>query len=170
MAQDVLTGLRAERPAHAETGPTELCRRFRRAGVQRVAIERPDGPAVDALMAAELEAVVVSSRSVEVLKRLTAWLAANAWCGRTPAAELLRRLQSAPAGLHGAAGVSQDSVRANRWADRLHRQHRASGDTHPHATRVLARARLRVIWRRRQDRVACDPAKHRALQALRPAA
>ena len=368
--------------AHTEAGLTELCRRFRRAGVQRVAIERPDGPVVDALMAAELEVVVVSSRSVKALrtryglagnkddrsdafvladclrtdghrwptlqpdspqtlalraavrarkdlvatrvatanqlrahlqlvfpgavglfadidspislaflerfptvakaawlseKRLAAWLSANAYCGRTAAGELLRRLQSAPGGLHGAAAVgqaavtlalmrvlravvaeivvleaqireqldlhpdgfifqslprsgcvraaallveigdcrarfpspeslaalagavpstrrsgkhkavtfrwacdkklrdavidfAQDSVRANEWADRLYRQHRASGDTHPHASRVLARAWIYVIWRCWQDRVAYDPNKHRALQALRPAA
>lgn len=367
---------------HTDAGLSELCRRFRRAGVQRVAIERPDGPVVDALMAAELEVVVVSSRSVKALrtryglagnkddrsdafvladclrtdghrwpslqpdqpqtlalraavrtrkdlvairiatanqlrshlqlvfpgavglfaeidspislaflerfptaaqaawlseKRLTAWLAANAYCGRTPVAELLHRLQSAPPGPHGAAAsaqaavtlalvrvlravlvevaglvaqireqlalhpdgfifqslprsgsvraaallaeigdcrarfptpeslaalagavpstrrsgkhhvvtfrwacdkklrdavidFAQDSVRANPWADRLYRQHRARGNTHPHAARVLARAWIHVIWRCWQDRVAYDPAKHRALQALRPAA
>ncbi len=201
--------------AHTDAGLTELCRRFHRAGVHRMAIERPDGPVVDALMAAELEVVVVSSRSVKALreryglagnkddradafvladclrtdghrwpslqpdqpqtlalraavrarkdlvatriatanqlrahlqlvfpgavglfaeidspislaflerfptaakaawlseKRLAAWLAANAYCGRTPAAELLRRLQTAPAGLHGAAANGQAAV------------------------------------------------------------
>jgi transposase len=368
--------------AHTNAGLTELCRRFRRAGVQRVAIERPDGPIVDALMAADLGVVVVSSRSIKGLRtryglagnkddrsdafmladclrtdghrwpslqpdspqtlalraavrarkdlvatriatanqlrahlqlvfpgavglfaqidspisltflerfptaakatwlsetRLATWVAANAYCGRTPVGELLRRLQAAPAGLRGgSAGAqaavtlalvrvlrsvlveivsleaqiryqlelhpdgfifrslprsgcvraaallaeigdcrarfpspeslaalagavpstrrsgkhqtvtfrwacdkklrdavidfAQDSPRGNEWADRLYRQHRARGHTHPHASRVLARAWIHVIWRCWQDRVAYDPASHRALQALRPAA
>ena len=54
--------------AHSHAGLIELCHRFRRAGVQRVAIERPDGPVVDALMAADLEVVVVSTRAVKALR------------------------------------------------------------------------------------------------------
>jgi hypothetical protein len=65
---------------------------------------------------------------------------------------------------------AQDSVRANAWADRLYHQHRARGQTHPHASRVLARAWIYVIWRCWQDRVAYQPERHRALQALRVAA
>lgn len=49
-------------------GLGELCRRAQRAGVRRVAIERPDGPVVDALLAADLEVVVVASRSVKALR------------------------------------------------------------------------------------------------------
>jgi transposase len=49
-------------------GLRELCRRVKRAGACRVAIERPDGPVVDAVLAAELEVVVVSSRSVKALR------------------------------------------------------------------------------------------------------
>lgn len=49
-------------------GLDELCRRAHKAGVRRVAIERPDGPIVDALLAAELEVVVVASRSVRALR------------------------------------------------------------------------------------------------------
>jgi len=51
---------------HTAEGLAELCRRL--GGVKRVAIERPDGPVVDALMAADLEVVVVSSRSVKALR------------------------------------------------------------------------------------------------------
>ncbi len=368
--------------AHSHAGLIELCHRFRRAGVQRVAIERPDGPVVDALMAADLEVVVVSTRAVKALrtryglagnkadrndafvladclrtdghrwpslqpdqpqtvalraavrtrkdlvatristanqlrahlqlvfpgsvglfaaidspiclaflerfptaaqaawlseKRLAGWLAANAYSGHTAAGELLHRLQSAPAGLHGDAATrqaavtlalvrvlrsvlaeiatleaqireqlklhpdgfifrslprsgcvraaallaeigdcrarfpspeslaalagavpstrrsgkhtavtfrwacdkklrdavidfAQDSPRGNEWAAHLYHQHRARGHTHPHASRVLARAWIHVIWRCWQDRVAYDPAQHRALQALRAAA
>ncbi|HKY67622.1 MAG TPA: IS110 family transposase [Acidimicrobiales bacterium] len=49
-------------------GLAELCRRVEAAGVRRVAIERPDGPVVDAMVDAGLEVVVVSSRSVKALR------------------------------------------------------------------------------------------------------
>lgn len=51
---------------HTAEGMRQLCRRLR--GVVRVAIERPDGPVVDALMADGFEVVVVSSRSVKALR------------------------------------------------------------------------------------------------------
>lgn len=51
---------------HTADGLTELCRQLR--GTHRVAIERPDGPVVDALMAHGFEVVVVSSRSVKALR------------------------------------------------------------------------------------------------------
>lgn len=51
---------------HTADGLAELCRRLR--DVARVAIERPDGPVVDALMDAGFEVVVVSSRSVNALR------------------------------------------------------------------------------------------------------
>lgn len=54
--------------AHTAEGLGELCRRVRRAGARRVAIERPDGPVVDALLDAGLEVVVVGSRSVKALR------------------------------------------------------------------------------------------------------
>jgi transposase len=54
--------------AHESAGLSALCRGFLRARVRRVAIERPDGPVVDALMDAGLEVVVVSSRSVKALR------------------------------------------------------------------------------------------------------
>jgi hypothetical protein len=54
-----------------------------------------------------------------------------------------------------------DSRRASPWAAAIYDRHRAAGKTHQHATRILARAWLRVIWRCWQDNVAYDPAKHR---------
>jgi transposase len=54
--------------AHSASDLAALCRRLRRAGVVRVAIERPDGPVVDALMGAGLEVVVIASRSVKALR------------------------------------------------------------------------------------------------------
>ena len=53
---------------HAEAGLRQLCRRLIDNGVERVAIERPDGPVVDALMEAGLEVVVVVSRSVKAFR------------------------------------------------------------------------------------------------------
>jgi transposase len=363
---------------HDGPGLSALCRRLLRARVRRVAIERPDGPVVEALMDAGLEVVVVSSRSVKALrtryglagnkddrsdayvladclrtdghrwpslqpdqpstlalrsamrtrkdlvatriatanqlrahlevvfpgavglfadlespislsflerfptaakagwlseKRLAAWLRANAYCGRTSVTELLRRLHSAPTGRHGAAAVihgevtlvlvrvlrtlvseidrleaqiaeqlalhpdgfifqslpragtvraaallaeigdsrarfptpdalaclagavpstrksgkhravtfrwacdkrlrdalvdfAQDTRRASPWADQLYRRHRALSKTHPHTARILTRSWIDVIWRCWQDRVAYDPARHRALQTV----
>src|SRR6266852_2585632 len=55
--------------AHDGAGLSALCRGFARARVRRVAIERPDGPVVDALMDAGIEVVVVSSRSVKALRQ-----------------------------------------------------------------------------------------------------
>jgi transposase len=54
--------------AHSADGLDDLCGRLQRADVARVAIERPDGPIVDALMTAGLEVVVVSSRIVKTLR------------------------------------------------------------------------------------------------------
>jgi len=53
---------------HTADGLTDLCRRLERAGVVRVAIERPDGPVVEALLDAGFEVVVVSSRSIKALR------------------------------------------------------------------------------------------------------
>lgn len=53
---------------HTSDGLVEMCRRIQRCGARRVAIERPDGPVVDALMHAGLQVVVVSSRSVKALR------------------------------------------------------------------------------------------------------
>ncbi|MFB9896253.1 IS110 family transposase, partial [Planobispora takensis] len=56
-----------------------------------------------------------------------------------------------------------DSRRANPWAAKLYADALARGKDHPHATRILARAWLYVIWHCWQDGVAYDPAKHGAL-------
>jgi transposase len=59
-----------------------------------------------------------------------------------------------------------DSHHANPWAADLYAKATARGHDHPHATRILARAWLHIIWRCRQDRVPYEPAKHRALQRV----
>ncbi len=53
---------------HTEQGLLGLCRRLISDDVRRVAIERPDGPVVDALMESDLEVVVVVSRSVKAFR------------------------------------------------------------------------------------------------------
>ena len=63
-----------------------------------------------------------------------------------------------------------DSRRANPWAARVYDDAIARGKDHPHATRILARAWLGVIWRCWQDDTAYEPARHRALQATLPTA
>jgi transposase len=59
-----------------------------------------------------------------------------------------------------------DSRNAHPWAAKLYNDAITRGKDHPHATRILARAWLDIIWRCWQDHVPYDPAKHGALQAL----
>jgi len=201
------------------------------------------------------------------LRRLQAWLAANHYCGRTPARVLLARVQAGPAGLTGDPGRSAaqvtlayaaslralrdqitaleahiaeqlalhpdamifrslprsgmiraakllveigdargrfptdaslaalagaapctrqsgrsqqvtfrwacdkrlreavmdfaaDSRHASAWAAAIYDRHRAAGKSHQHATRILARAWLRVIWRCWQQHSPYNPALH----------
>jgi transposase len=53
-----------------------------------------------------------------------------------------------------------DSRRASPWAQAIYQRHRALGKTHQHATRILARAWLRVIWRCWQNHTPYNPALH----------
>jgi transposase len=59
-----------------------------------------------------------------------------------------------------------DSRHASAWAADIYDQARGRGKDHPHATRILARAWIGIIWRCWQDGTAYDPAKHNALQAI----
>ena len=52
------------------------------------------------------------------------------------------------------------------WAAKVYADALARTGRHPHAVRILARARVRVIWRIWQDGVAHDPAKHRGAVRL----
>jgi transposase len=67
---------------------------------------------------------------------------------------------------HAVMDFAADSRRASPWAAAIYNRHRAAGKTHQHATRILARAWLRVIWRCWQDRTAYDPTIHRAATRL----
>lgn len=53
---------------HTEPGLRTLGQRLTKARVGRVAIERPDGPVIEALFAAGLEVVVIASRHVKALR------------------------------------------------------------------------------------------------------
>lgn len=53
---------------HSEPGLRALGRRLAKAGVTGVAIERPDGPVIDALFAAGLTVFVIASRHVKALR------------------------------------------------------------------------------------------------------
>lgn len=68
---------------HTAEGLSDLCRRLRKSNVQRVAIERPDGPVVEALLEAGLGVVVVSSRAVGALR--TRYGSAGNKCDRSDA-------------------------------------------------------------------------------------
>ena len=55
---------------------------------------------------------------------------------------------------------ADNSRHASPWAAKVYADARARGLDHPHATRILARAWIRVIWRCWQDHVPYDPARH----------
>lgn len=53
---------------------------------------------------------------------------------------------------------------SNPWAADIYNRARASGKDHPHATRILARAWVRVMWRCWQNSTPYDPTLHRGAQ------
>ncbi|WP_219996049.1 IS110 family transposase [Nocardioides humi] len=59
-----------------------------------------------------------------------------------------------------------DSRHANPWAAQLYNNARARNHDHPHATRILARAWVDIIWRCWQNHLAYNPHQHRALQRV----
>ena len=61
---------------------------------------------------------------------------------------------------------ADNSRHASPWAAKIYNDARASGKDHPHATRILARAWIRVIYRCWIDGVPYDPAAHGAAAAL----
>ena len=61
---------------------------------------------------------------------------------------------------------ADNSRHASPWAAKIYDDARASGKDHPHATRILARAWIRVIYRCWRDGVPYDPAAHGAAAAL----
>ena len=62
---------------------------------------------------------------------------------------------------------ADNSRHQHPWAAHVYRQARRRGCDHPHATRILARAWVKVLWRCWQNRTLYDPGRHgRALPFL----
>ena len=61
---------------------------------------------------------------------------------------------------------ADNSRHASPWAAHIYGQAKASGKDHPHATRILARAWIRVIWPCWVNGVPYNPDKHGAAVAL----
>ncbi|MFC5095818.1 IS110 family transposase [Amycolatopsis plumensis] len=55
---------------------------------------------------------------------------------------------------------ANNSRHASPWAADIYNRARASGKDHPHATRILARAWVRVIWRCWHNSTTYDPTLH----------
>jgi transposase len=69
--------------------------------------------------------------------------------------------------LRAALATLADTTRHSQpWARALYQRARDRGCEHAHAIRILARAWCRIIWTCWQQRVAYDPAKHRAALAF----
>lgn len=64
---------------------------------------------------------------------------------------------------------ADDSRHASPWAAKIYNDAISRGKRHPHAVRILAPARIRVIWRCRQDGTAYNPALHRSAVMLQAA-
>ena len=72
--------------------------------------------------------------------------------------------------LRKAVTVLADSTRHwHPWARDVYERARARGQDHPHATRTLGRAWIRVLWRCWQDGVPYDPSLHGNLSGLQTA-
>ena len=56
--------------------------------------------------------------------------------------------------------MAGNSRHASAWAAHIYDEARARGCDHAHATRILARAWLRVLWRAWTDRQPYDPERH----------
>lgn len=64
------------------------------------------------------------------------------------------------------ATFADNSRHASTWAAGVYTRARQRGCDHPHATRILARAWVRVLWRCWQDRIPYDVTRHRAALAV----
>jgi transposase len=67
---------------------------------------------------------------------------------------------------HAVIDWAQDTPRANAWAAQKYQGARDRGCNHPHASRILARAWIRVLWRCWIDEVPYDPAIHGGMNNL----
>jgi transposase len=67
---------------------------------------------------------------------------------------------------HAVTCFADNSRHSSPWAASIYQNARKRGCDHPHATRILGRAWIRILWRAWHDRKPYDPASHRAAQAL----
>lgn len=65
---------------------------------------------------------------------------------------------------------ADNSRHSSPWAAEIYAAAKARGCDHPHATRILARAWIRILWRAWSDHAAYDPEKHCAAVQRRNAA
>lgn len=77
--------------------------------------------------------------------------------------DLHAHLAAAPRGPDGPDG---DTRHANPWSADLYNPAIARGHYHPHATHILARAWLHIVWKCWQTNTPYDPIRHDALQTL----
>jgi transposase len=63
---------------------------------------------------------------------------------------------------------ADNSRHESSWAADVYSRARARGCDHPHATRILARAWVRVLWRAWHDRKSYEPTLHKAAANLAP--
>jgi hypothetical protein len=61
--------------------------------------------------------------------------------------------------------LANGSRMGDPWAAAIYQAAVGRGCRHPHAIRILARARLRIIWRCWQHGTAFDPSLHRGRHA-----
>lgn len=61
---------------------------------------------------------------------------------------------------------ADNSRHSSAWAADVYKRAKARGCDHPHATRILARAWIRVLWRAWINRTPYDPAIHRGAGAI----
>lgn len=61
---------------------------------------------------------------------------------------------------------ADNSRHASPWAQQVYSRARDRGCDHPHATRILARAWIRVLWRCWREQQPYDPARHGAAKHL----
>lgn len=127
---------------HSAEGLAAMLRRFRHHGVTAVAIERPDGPVVDALLDADLEVFVITPRQMKNLR-----------------------------GRYGSAGNKDDAFDAFVLADVLRTDRRRlrpleRDGERTRALRVLTRARKDLVG----ARVALGNQLHANLQIALPGA
>lgn len=66
--------------------------------------------------------------------------------------------------------LADNSRHSSLWAQHVYRRARNRGCDHPHATRILARAWCRVLWKCWQQRTPYQPLSHRAAAQLDHAA